>query len=71
MVKFKAALRRAVATFIFSTGGVTAGASLFGYGVAQWKLMAGVGLGAVANLAYRWATGVVEEPHQVVGEPQL
>ena len=62
MNKLLRALRKAVATFIFATGGLLLGANLFGIDAATWKLIASVGLGALVNLAYRWSESVIKEP---------
>lgn len=47
------AVKRSVATFVFSTTGVLVGSPLLNMDVAAWKLVAATGLGALVNLAYR------------------
>lgn len=49
------ALKRSVATFIFSTTGVLIGANLLNIGAETWELAASTGLGSLINLAYRSA----------------
>ena len=49
------AARKALATFLFAGLGVIVGAPLLGVDAETWRLVASVGLGAVVNLAYRWA----------------
>lgn len=55
MPKFLAAARKALATFLFSSLGVVISQPLLDVDVPTWKLAAGVGIGALANLVYRWA----------------
>jgi len=62
VTKFARAARKAVATFVFATGGVLIGNSVFSIDAATWKLAAGTGLGALINLAYRWSEAAVKEP---------
>lgn len=52
---FIAALRKAVATFLFAGIGVLVGNDLLDIDTPTWKLAASVGGGAVLNLVYRWA----------------
>lgn len=61
MAAFKKAARKALATFVFSTGGLFVGVNLFDGNLAFWKLVASTGLGAVFNLAYRWSEATVKE----------
>lgn len=53
--KFIAALRKAVATFLFASLGLLIGAPLLGIDAETWKLALSAGLGALLNLVYRWA----------------
>lgn len=53
--KFVTAARKATATFLFSSLGVVITAPLLDVDVATWKLAVGTGVGALANLVYRWA----------------
>lgn len=55
------AARKAVATFIFSSVGVIGGGSLIGVDESTWKLALLTGIGAVINLAYRWAETEVKK----------
>jgi len=61
MTKFTRAARKAAATFIFATAGSLAGNSLLSVDAAAWKIAVGTGLGALLNLAYRWAESVTKE----------
>jgi len=58
---FGGAARKALATFIFSSVGVIGGGSLIGVDEATWKLALLTGVGAVINLAYRWAEAEVKQ----------
>lgn len=68
MNKFAGSLRRAVATFIFATMGCLVGFDLFNVDAATWKVAASTGVGAVGNLAYRWAEAVLHERRSVVDD---
>jgi hypothetical protein len=59
MEKFKPALKKAVATFVFATTGTLIGNPVFNLNVAVWKVAAATGLGALINLAYRWSEAVI------------
>jgi len=61
MTKFAKAARKAVATFIFATTGVLVGAPILDIDAATWKLAAGVGIGALINLAYRWSESELKD----------
>ena len=61
MNKFRIALRKAAATFIFSSLSVLGLSNVLGMDVAAWKLAVSTGLGAVLNLGYRWSEAVVKE----------
>lgn len=65
MTSLLRALRRAVATFVFSTAGTVATLSVFDTNVATWKIIIGTGIGALVNLAYRWSESVLKEPEPV------
>lgn len=74
MTSLLRALRRAVATFIFSTAGTVGTLSVFDTDVATWKVIVGTGIGALGNLAYRWSESVLKEPEPVDlpgGQPVL
>lgn len=60
--KFERALRRSLATFVFSTAGLVVGTNVFSMDVATWELVASAGVGSLINLAYRWSEGVLKEP---------
>ena len=51
----KPALKKAAATFIFSTGGLFIGINVFEVDFEFWKLILSTGLGSLINLGYRWA----------------
>jgi hypothetical protein len=51
----KNAFRKALATFIFSSAGALVGINVFDADVEAWKVAASLGIGALINLAYRWA----------------
>ena len=51
----KPAVKKAVATFIFSTTGVLIGVNILDADVEIWKLAASTGIGSLINFAYRWA----------------
>lgn len=55
MTDLQDVVRRAAATFIFSTLGVVGGGAIIGVDAATWELAALTGVSAVLNLAYRWA----------------
>jgi len=57
---FNLAGRKALATFVFATTGVLAGANLFDLDAATWKLVVSTGLGSLVNLAYRWSESVLK-----------
>lgn len=61
MEKFKVALHKAVATFVFATTGALIGNPVFNLNVAIWKVAATTGLGALINLAYRWSEAVINK----------
>ena len=61
MSKFQRALKKAVATFIFSTGGVMLGSNLLGADWALWKQALSTGIGALLNLVYRWSESAMKE----------
>ena len=65
MTELMRAARRAVATFIFATAGTVSTLSIFDADVATWKILVGTGVGALANLAYRWSEAVLKEPAPV------
>jgi hypothetical protein len=48
----KAALKKAVATFVFATSGALIGTPVFG--IEFWKTAAAVGVGSLLNFIYRW-----------------
>jgi hypothetical protein len=48
-------LRRAAATFIFSSLGVVGGGAIVGVDASTVELAVLTGIGALLNLAYRWA----------------
>ena len=60
-MKFKAAFRKALATFVFATTGQLVGLPLLDVDVAAWKSVAASGFGALLNLAYRWSESAVKE----------
>lgn len=68
MKKFLASGRRALATFIFATMGCLVGFDLFNVDAATWKVAASTGVGAVGNLAYRWAEAVLHERRSPVDD---
>jgi hypothetical protein len=55
MMEFRDAARRAVATFVFSSLGVIGGGAVLGVDASTLELALLTGVGAVLNLAYRWA----------------
>jgi hypothetical protein len=57
MTAFQAAARRALATFLFAFLGVLLTSSMMSVDVETWRLAVGSGVGALLNLAYRWAEG--------------
>jgi hypothetical protein len=59
MTAFEAAARRALATFLFSFLGVLMTVPLVDASVDVWLLALGSGIGALLNLAYRWAEAEV------------
>jgi hypothetical protein len=59
---FKKSLRKALATFLFSTLGMLVGVNILDVDIATWKLVASTGIGSVLNLVYRWSEAVVKEP---------
>lgn len=61
MDKFKRAVRRATATFLFAALGTVLGNAFFDIDVETWKQAASVGIGALLNLIYRWAEKVQGE----------
>lgn len=63
-MKFKPALRRAIATFIFSTVGMLLGVNVLDVDMATWKLILSTGVGSLLNLLFRWAENVVKEPFE-------
>lgn len=65
MTKLTRAARRAAATFVFAGAGTLVGNSIFDVDAAVWKAAAGVGIGALINLVYRWAEAVLKEPEPV------
>lgn len=62
---FQRAARRALATFVFATTGQLIGLPLLDMDVAAWKPVAAAGLGALVNLAYRWAEPIVRADNPV------
>jgi hypothetical protein len=60
-MKFKAAFRKALATFVFATTGQLVGLPLLDVDVAVWKSVVASGVGALLNLAYRWSESAVKE----------
>jgi len=59
--KVKKSIRKAVATFLFSTIGVTIGVNVLDADIEFYKLVLSTGIGAVLNYAYRWAESVMKE----------
>lgn len=57
---FTRALRRAVATFVFAAAGQLVGLGVLDMDVAAWKPIVSAGLGALINLAYRWAEPIAK-----------
>lgn len=55
ITKLGRAARKALATFVFATGGVLIANPILDMDVASWKLALGTGAGSLLNLAYRWA----------------
>lgn len=55
MAKFKRAVRKATATFLFASLGTVVGNAFFDIDVDTWKQAASVGIGSLLNLVYRWA----------------
>lgn len=60
-MKFKAAFRKALATFVFATTGQLVGLPLLDVDIAVWKSVAASGVGALLNLAYRWSESAIKE----------
>ncbi len=60
-MKFKAAFRKALATFVFATTGQLVGLPRLDVDMAVWKSVAASGVGALLNLAYRWSESAVKE----------
>lgn len=60
-MKFREAARRALATFVFSSVGVIGGGSIVGIDASTLQLAALTGIGALLNLAYRWAEAEVKK----------
>jgi hypothetical protein len=58
----KKSLRKAVATFLFSTLGMLVGVNVLDVDIATWKLVVSTGIGSLLNLVYRWSEAVVKEP---------
>ena len=58
---FQRAARRALATFVFATGGQLIGLSVLDMDVAAWKPVVSAGIGSLINLAYRWAEAEVKD----------
>lgn len=54
-------LRKAFATFVFSTTGVLVGFNVMEMDVETWRLVIGTGLGSLINFAYRWAEAEVKK----------
>lgn len=61
MREFPAAARKAAATFVFSSVGVIGGGSIVGVDASAIELAVLTGIGAVLNLAYRWAEAEVKK----------
>jgi hypothetical protein len=62
MNRLPSPLRKALATFVFSTTGVLIGVNnIFDADVAVWQLVASTGIGSLINLAYRWAEAEVKK----------
>lgn len=61
MKQFPDAARKALATFIFSSVGVIGGGSIVGVDASTLELALLTGIGAVLNLAYRWAEAEVKK----------
>jgi hypothetical protein len=59
--KFKKSLRKALATFIFSTVGMLLGVNILDVDMSTWKLVLSTGAGSLLNLLFRWAEAVVKE----------
>jgi hypothetical protein len=55
MTDLQDVLRRSAATFIFSSLGVIGGGAIVGVDATTLELAVLTGIGAVLNLAYRWA----------------
>ena len=60
MTGFQPAARKALATFVFATTGVLIGVPIMDIDAETWKLVVGTGIGALINLAYRWAEAEVK-----------
>lgn len=60
-MKFRDAARKAAATFVFSSVGVIGGGSIVGVDASAIELAVLTGIGAVLNLAYRWAEAEVKK----------
>lgn len=65
MTKFVKSAKKAIATFLFASLGVTIANPVLEMDVAQWKLMAATGVGALVNLIYRWSEAALKEPDSV------
>lgn len=61
MDKFRQPLKKALATFIFSTGGLFIGVNVFDVNFEFWKLIASTGIGSLINLSYRWAEATLKQ----------
>jgi hypothetical protein len=62
MLNLQKALKKGLATFIFSTGGLFIGVNIFDADVQFWKVIVSTGIGAIINMLYRWAESTLREP---------
>lgn len=61
MSNFQKSLRKAVATFLFSTLGMLLGVNVLDVDIETWQLVLSTGIGSLLNLLFRWAESVVKE----------
>jgi len=64
------AAKRSVATLVFAVTGSLLGQQIFDMDIASWKLAAGAGIGALINLAYRWAEDELRSGEAVDAVPE-
>lgn len=54
-------LKKALATFVFSTTGVLIGINVLDADLELWKLVASTGIGSLLNFLYRWSETALKE----------